>query len=121
MSYSKDSFHENVLFTIKNIKGSEPTEEECKAISHHMEYNIRADWRYAKNGHRTISVGDLRNKIVEAIRDTLNPENIPEYVKQYQRYKEYQKNWQLTAEEKKDLGHIAIGNKKVSDFPDKDY
>ncbi len=121
MAYLKKDFYDDVFNSVKRVKGSVPTREECMAVAHHMEYNIRADRKCANNGHLIISVDDLRWKIVEQIKRNLHGNDIPRYVDQYRVYKEYQKNWLLTNQEKNDLSDIAIGKKKVADFKNKDY
>ena len=121
MAYSQRCFFDDVFNAIKTKKGSAPTNEECRAIAHHMEYNIRADREFANNGHLKISVDDLRERIVSQIENNLHGNDIPRYVSQYRKYKEYQRNWQLTFKEEKDLQDIARGDAKVSDFSDKDY
>jgi len=121
MGYASEYFNKDVFEGIKRVKGYEPTLEECKAVSHHMEYNVRADRRYANNGHLRISVDDLRAHIVDQINRNLHANDIQRYVEQYRRYKDYQRNWQLTAQEKSDLSDIAVGRKRVADFRDKDY
>ena len=121
MGYVSKDFYDDVYQSIARIKKSVPTKEECMAVAHHMEYNIRADRRYANNGHLTISVDDLRQKIVAQINNNLHDNDIPQYVHQYRIYKEYQNNWQLADQEKNDLSDIALGKKKVSDFSNKEY
>ena len=121
MSYLQREFESDVYKCIRSIKGSSPTVEECKAVAHHMEYNIRADRKCANNGHLKISSDRLRQEIVEQIRRNLHSNDIPRYVEQYRTYKNYQKNRDITYQERKDLADIATGKKKVSDFQDKDY
>lgn len=121
MGYTAVDFYKDVESSIKKITGSTPTTEECKAVAHHMEYNIRGDRHHADNGHRRLTIDNLRWKIVEQIRKNFHANDMPRYVAQYRRYKDYQKNRELTAGEKKDLESIAKGQKKVSDFQDKDY
>lgn len=121
MGYTAVDFYKDVESSIKKITGVTPTTEECKAVAHHMEYNIRGDRRYADNGHLRISVDDLRRKIVEQIKNNFHTNDMPRYVAQYRRYKDYQKNRELTAGEKNDLESIAKGQKQVPNFQDKDY
>lgn len=121
MGYPQKYFFDDVFKLIKDKKNANPTDEECKAVAHHMEYNIRADRRYANNGHLNIRIDDLREHIVSQIKNNLHANDIPRYVAQYRKYKSYQQNWQLTAQEAKDLQDIAKGAKKVSDFSNKDY
>ena len=121
MGYPQKYFFDDVFNSIKSKKRAAPTAEECKAVAHHMEYNVRADRRYANNGHLRISIDDLRARIVSQIQDNLHDNDIPRYVEQYRRYKAYQQNWQLTPQEEKDLQAIAKNEKKTSDFTDKDY
>ena len=121
MGYPQQYFFNDVFNAIKRKKKTAPTDEECRAVAHHMEYNIRADRKYADNGHLNISIDDLRAHIVFQIENRLHGNDIPRYVAQYRQYKSYQQNWELTAKEEKDLQDIAKGEKKVSDFSNKDY
>ena len=97
---NRNDFEKAVFENIKIKKGSEPSTEECMAVAHHMEYNIRADRRYANNGHLKISTEDLRQGIVEQIKRHLHANDIKGYVEQYKAYKDCQKNWKLTSGEK---------------------
>lgn len=121
MTYSQKDFQDDVFNIVKKIKGTVPSKEECMAVAHHMEYNIRADRQYANNGHLRISEDDLRREIVRQINKNLHANDISRYLDQYRTYKNYQQNWQLTDQEKKDLSDIALGKKKVADYKDKDY
>ena len=121
MSYSDSDFFRDVFNAVKSKKVLSPTEEECRAVAHHMEFNIRADVRRANNGHLRISWDDAKRDIVNQIYQNLHSNDIPRYLEQYRQYKSYQKNWHLTAPEENDLRSIACGYKKVSDFKDKDY
>ena len=121
MAYSKQNFYNDVFKYVGRVKGSAPTKEECMAVVHHMEYNVRANREYADNGHLKISPERLRGLCIWQIKGNLHGNDIPRYVEQYRRYKDYQKNWKLTKSEKQDLADIAVGRKKVSDFADKDY
>lgn len=121
MAYPEAEYRRDVYRELIKIKQSTPTDEECRAVAHHMEYNIRADRRYANNGYRIISMDDMRRKIVSQIKNNLHANDIPRYLTEYRKYKDYQKNWQLTASEEEDIKNIALGTKKVSDFTDKDY
>ena len=121
MGYPQKCFFDDVYASIKSKKGTAPTEEECKAVAHHMEYNIRADRKYADNGHLKITVDDLRAYIVSQINRNLHGNDIPRYVDQYRKYKEYQKNWQFTEAEKNDLRNLANGVRRISDFTNKEY
>ena len=121
--YLATDFYNDVQKSIQKIKGpgSNTTTEECMAVAHHMEYNIRADKQCADNGHLKISSEDLRRQIVKQINNNLHKDDIPRYVKQYNEYKQLQKNCELTKQERKDLEDIATNKKKVSDFDNKDY
>jgi len=121
MVYLTQDFHRDVSREIQKKTGYIPTQEQCKAVAHHMEYNIRADTKYADNGHLKISWDDLMYRIVSDIKKNLHANDVDRYVEQYRRYKSTQLNNLLTETEEKDLQDIARGNKKVSDFTDKDY
>ena len=121
MSYLKTDFYKDVFELLKHKKNTLPTKEECMAVSHHMEYNIRADRSYANNGHLKISTSDLRLKIIAQIKNNLHANDIPRYIEEYQKYKDNQKNWKLTPKEENDIKDIALLKKKVSDFDNKDY
>ena len=116
MSYLKTDFYKDVFELLKHKKNTLPTKEECMAVSHHMEYNIRADRSYANNGHLKISTSDLRLKIIAQIKNNLHANDIPRYIEEYQKYKDNQKNWKLTPKEEDDIKDIALLKKKVSDL-----
>ena len=121
LMYTQQSFNNKVLNAIVAKTGFIPTDEECKAVAHHMEYNIRADKNFADNGHLKISTTELRKHIIAQINTNLHANDLPRYVEQYRSYKKLQKYNLLTGKEKQDIADIALGRKKISDYDDKEY
>lgn len=119
--YLQQDFNHDVYNAILKKTGRSPSQEECKAVAHHMEYNVRADKNFANNGHLTISTQELQHKIVDQINKNLHANDLPRYTNQYRNYKETQRYSLLTSKEKSDISVIAQGEKTVSDFNDKDY
>ncbi len=107
--YSQQDFNQEVFTSIKKKIGRQPTDEECKAVAHHMEYNIWADKNFANNGYLTINRHELRKRIIWQIKQNLHSNDIPRYAAQYQKYKELQKYCLLTQPEKNDIVNIATG------------
>lgn len=118
--YSQSEFNKEVLSAIILKTNYLPTDEECKAVAHHMEYNIRADKNFANNGHLTISTSELRKRILWQIHKNLHKNDIPRYFEQYQKYKYYQKYCLLSRLDKEVITDIAMGKKKISDYQDKE-
>lgn len=114
--YTQSDFNDDVLNAIITKTGYLPSVEECKSVAHHMEYNIRADKRFANHGHLKISTQKLQQFIFQQIYSNLHKNDIPRYTQQYRTYKQNQKNCMLTLSEKADITNIATGKKDVTDF-----
>lgn len=119
--YSQQDFNQEVFTSIKKKIGRQPTDEECKAVAHHMEYNIRADKNFANNGYLDIGRYELRKRIIWQIKQNLHSNDIPRYTAQYQKYKHLQRYCLLTQPEKNDIVNIATGQKTIDDYKNKEY
>ena len=85
--FSQQDFNKEVFAAIVRKTGAIPSNEECKAVAHHMEYNIRADRHLANNGHLKISTQELRQRIIQQINQNLHKNDLPRYTDQYRKYK----------------------------------
>ena len=113
-------FHDEISKLISAQTKSTPSEEECKAVAHHMEYNIRADRKFADNGKLKIHPEEYQKLVLSQIKNYFHANDLPRYVEQYRQYKKLQQNSFLTQNEREIIKSIALKQKKPSDF-DADY
>lgn len=118
--FSQQDFNKEVFAAIVRKTGAIPSNEECKAVAHHMEYNIRADRHLANNGHLKISTQELRQRIIQQINQNLHKNDLPRYTDQYRKYKKNQRFGLFSLQDKQIIADIATGKKNVADFTDKE-
>ena len=118
--YTQQDFNKDVFNAIVKKTRYRPSDEECRAVAHHMEYNVRANPKFANNGHLKISTTDLRKLIIYQINQNLHQNDIERYTDQYRRYKRAQQYCLLGQIEKMDIKNIALGKESIADF-DKEY
>lgn len=114
--FSQQDFNKEVFAAIVRKTGAIPSNEECKAVAHHMEYNIRADRHLANNGHLKISTQELRQRIIQQINQNLHKNDLPRYTDQYRKYKKKSAFWFVLSTRQTNYCRYCYRPKKCGGF-----